>query len=401
MKAALLGNGFDLHHKFPTRYIDFLNVVQFIIDNKNLKFRFVSDVLGNSDLHEKDSFIKKCYETHKIIYDECEIEASIDEIKEKASNNIWFNFLHNRVNKNIGWIDFEKEIVKVIKVFSTFFDYDDFQMYTVGEIMFELISLSDDPSIAFILRQFDYFFGMPKGHSEGSVYRVVKSEYSYEDPIGSDIYEIDKEKIISKLYQGLMELADLLKVYLHCFVDNPTRKMAGMMYTPICKSYPCPDKIFTFNYTQTYELLYRSGYVYHLHGNTISNIVLGVNPDETDELYDMDTSFLQFKKYFQRTFFKTDLEYLNYIESSKKMQQIGGIELTVIGHSLDITDEDIIRQLFDQSKKITVLYHDDTSVKNQIKNLVEIYGKNEFDRLRLEKKLTFLPQAELTWTIKE
>ena len=176
MKVVLLGNGFDLHHKFPTRYIDFLNVVQFIIDNKNLKFRFVSDVLGNSDLHEKDSFIKKCYETHKIIYDECEIEASIDEIKEKASNNIWFNFLYNRVNKNIGWIDFEKEIVKVIKVFSTFFDYDDFQMYTVGEIMFELISLSDVPSIAFILRQFDYFFGMSKGHSEGSVYRVVKSE---------------------------------------------------------------------------------------------------------------------------------------------------------------------------------------------------------------------------------
>lgn len=401
MEAVLLGNGFDLHHKFPTRYMDFLNVVKFIIDNKDLNLRFVSDVLGNGNLHEKDSFIKKCYETHKMIYEECELTSAIDEIKEKASNNIWFKFLYNSVNKNIGWIDFEKEIVKVIKSFASFFNNADCEMINVGEITFSIASISDDASYVYTLKQFDYFFTQSKMYTDTSVYKDIKSEYSYECPVGSVIYEIDKEKIISELYQSLRELADLLKVYLHCFVDMPIRKMAAIMYTPICKSYPCPDKIFTFNYTQTYELLYRSGYVYHFHGNTISNIVLGVNPDETDELYDMDTSFLQFKKYFQRTFFKTDLEYLNYIESSKKMQQIGGIELTVIGHSLDITDEDIIRQLFDQSKKITVLYHDDTSVKNQIKNLVEIYGKNEFDRLRLEKKLTFLPQAELTWTIKE
>lgn len=401
MEAVLLGNGFDLHHKFPTMYMNFLNVVKFIIDNKDLRYRYVSEVLGNSTLHDNDPFVKKCYETHKIIYAECEIPSDIDKIKEKASDNVWFNFLYNSVNKNIGWIDFEKEIVKVIKAFAAFFDNAELEMLNLGEITFDLNEISEDPSDVYTLQQFDYFFNNSNKYS--NVYRCkdVKTDYTYECPVGSGIYEIDKEKIISELYQSLRELADLLKTYLYCFVDIPLRKMSEMMYKPTCKSYPYPNKIFTFNYTQTYELIYRSGQVYHIHGKSVGDIILGVNPDETDELYEMDTTFLQFKKYFQRAFFKTDLDYLNYVETYIRMPQTSRLELTVIGHSLDVTDEDIIRQLFDQSIKITVLYHDEISVKNQIKNLVEIYGKKEFDRLRLEKKLTFVPQAEMTWSIQE
>lgn len=30
MKVLLLGNGFDLNHKFPTSYINFLNTVMFL-----------------------------------------------------------------------------------------------------------------------------------------------------------------------------------------------------------------------------------------------------------------------------------------------------------------------------------------------------------------------------------
>ena len=113
-------------------------------------------------------------------------------------------------------------------------------------------------------------------------------------------------------------------------------------------SLPVAEQVYSFNYTNTNEILYRPNIVEHIHGNTNTDIVLGVNPDKTDEVYSIDTAFLQFKKYFQRTFYSTDNAFL---------------------------------------KKIYVLYHSDISAKFQIRNLVEIYGKQGLDRLRAEKDM--------------
>ena len=85
------------------------------------------------------------------------------------------------------------------------------------------------------------------------------------------------------------------------------------------------------------------------------------------------------------------------IKGIQKTSKSGLIELYTIGHSLDITDEDIIRQLFDLANKITVFYHSETSAQNLIRNLVRIYGKNEFDNLRESKELRFHPQAPVGW----
>ena len=167
-----------------------------------------------------------------------------------------------------------------------------------------------------------------------------------------------------------------------------------------CASYPTNGHVFTFNYTNTFEYLYSaSGTVEHIHGNVNSDIVLGVNPDEKDELYEMDTTFLQFKKYFQRIFLGTDVKYINRIQNlltTKKYDN--GYTLYVIGHSLDVTDKDIITELFELANRIIILYHSKSAVKGYIKNLVEIYGKEGFDRIRLSKNLNFLPQAELDWS---
>ena len=71
-------------------------------------------------------------------------------------------------------------------------------------------------------------------------------------------------------------------------------------------TYPEMNKVFSFNYTNTIETLYASEEkVYHIHGNINDNIVLGVNPDKHDEIENIDTLFIQFKKYFQRVFYKT------------------------------------------------------------------------------------------------
>ena len=49
------------------------------------------------------------------------------------------------------------------------------------------------------------------------------------------------------------------------------------------------------------------------------------------------------------------------------------------------------------ASRIIILYHSEERVGSFIKNLVNIYGKNEFDDIRAEKNLQFLPQAEVEW----
>ena len=63
--------------------------------------------------------------------------------------------------------------------------------------------------------------------------------------------------------------------------------------------------------------------------------------------------------------------------------------MLVIGHSLDITDKDILMELFDISHRITIKYHKKEVVASYIENLVTMYGKEGFDRLRTKKHLRF------------
>ena len=155
-----------------------------------------------------------------------------------------------------------------------------------------------------------------------------------------------------------------------------------------------PNRVYSFNYTNTVEILYGNCMVDHIHGNTMSNIVLGINPDEKDKLDNINTTFLQFKKYFQRTFFNTDMDFLKDMVFKEGLSEDN---VVVIGHSLDKTDEDVIKQIFQRAKRITVLYHKEQVVKDQIRNLVEIYGKEGLDKLREEKGLVFLPQSHIEW----
>ena len=41
MNYVLLGNGFDIHHQLPTRYIDVLNFLGFWMGNENREYSSV------------------------------------------------------------------------------------------------------------------------------------------------------------------------------------------------------------------------------------------------------------------------------------------------------------------------------------------------------------------------
>lgn len=392
MNILLLGNGFDLNHKFPTRYLDFLYTVNFLVENYDNSMSTVEKVFGNEELQKKDKMILECYETHKFIYHKTALsQSNIDELIQKAKNNVWFKYFSEVLDKDVGWIDFEREIGRIIEVFYYYFD-------SIGK----QISNINDAKIMHMLEKFSFFI-VNKDDTICSFWDVdeVQEQYTYEYPIGSGYYEIDKEKIISSLYDMLFELSEMLNLYLQCFVDQPAMIMKKAGRYAHSNSYPSSVyKAFSFNYTNTYELLSETtAEVIHIHGKNEKRIVLGVNPDQRDELPTIDTSFIKFKKYYQRIIFGTDVDYQHAVRDVLTQKKYGSITLYVIGHSLDCTDKDIITDLFNLSDRIIILYYKQDALESMTKNLTEIFGKTNFDAIRVSKQLMFLKQGEVEWKV--
>lgn len=188
----------------------------------------------------------------------------------------------------------------------------------------------------------------------------------------------------------------MLKLYLDVFVNSPIEKLQENGLIAKKSIFDNMGCVITFNYTETYEKLYTSKQIHHIHGDLNDKIIIGVNPDVDDEPNSnkfVDTVFLQFKKYYQRVLNGADLDYLRAIKQIKDNKHRFGInyinELCVAGHSLALTDEDIIKEVFSLVEKIVIICHSTTAIADSINNLVGIYGKSNFDELRTRTDLEF------------
>lgn len=396
-KLMVLGNGFDLFHKLPTRYDNFLHVLDFLKEYYTDEMTTIGSIFGDSRLQSQDKFIAESYEKYKKAYDKVAIDSDrIIDLAQKASSNIWFAYLSKSLDEEIGWIDFEKEIARVIRKFDIFFDCDDvdFDFY---------IKTDHTEEYRYILSQFNFFYETNKNYLDlpsnfayaGEPPKRVKEEYIIESPKGSKNYLINKKKIVGILNKELRELSVMLKAYLQIFVENAVEALVSIedvfvkhnIFSDIWYT-------FTFNYTRTLEKAYPDyNYICHIHNDLENEIVLGINNDNKDELPDLDTTFIEFKKYHQRILYGIDHMYQKKVTDLKFRisHQRYNCTMYVVGHSLDITDKDIIKQLFEIPREIIILYHKKEVVNDYIGNLVSIYGKEEFDKVRVSKNLQFVP----------
>ena len=387
----MLGNGYDLAHCFPTKYDNFLHVINFLSTSYNESFDTVGKILGNEELQNSSPFLKSCYQKHKYIYDSTPLNRDkAARLIEGAKTNTWFKYFLSSFNRELGWIDFEKEISIVIEAFEYFFD--------TCSIKFNMPELKIKNQ--HIISKFDFFHESNVPSKGLPAYtRRVKKKYTIEHPQGSGYLIVFKEEIVKGLYLELLQLANMLQLYLTCFVDNPSHVTMEQGLRTTKNIFQNVFQVFTFNYTQTYEILYGcDSSVLHIHGDTKKNIVLGVNPNSHDELIDLDTSFIKFKKYFQRIFYRTDLNYTHKLKHLREQKKYDSqYTLYVFGHSLNETDKDIIKDLFDLADQIVIFYHNLDAVSSYITNLVNIYGKQEFDQLRVNKNLYFLDNLDINW----
>ena len=61
MNVLMLGNGFDINYKLLTKYINFLNTVNYISTVTLVDAQTVGDILGAEKLQHMDSDIVKSY----------------------------------------------------------------------------------------------------------------------------------------------------------------------------------------------------------------------------------------------------------------------------------------------------------------------------------------------------
>jgi len=395
MNVFILGNGFDLQHHFPTKYINFLNTTNFLKNKYDQgEIKTVGDVFSSSVLQEKDEWIAECYLEHEFIYKDTYIDH--DKIKtliDGAKGNYWFKYFSTCFAQDKGWIDFEKEIAEVIEAFRVLFG--------IVKPQFAFMWLKNRQK-EYICSKFDFYYDLTNStYMNGSLKeqsKAIKEEFCFEKLSGSKIIEVNKQKILSKLYSELRNLANLLKLYLEIFVEEPLLTMKNQTILPRENSYSKADKVISFNYTSTFNHLYtlpQNTTVGHIHGTVHDEIVLGVNPDRYDEIDDLDTAFIQFKKYYQRVFFNADESYnWNFLNCNLNSENIC---LYIIGHSLDITDSDILKEWIERAARIVIYYHDENVIGSYIKNLVAMFGKKEFDNIRKNKNLLFVKNPIITF----
>lgn len=183
----------------------------------------------------------------------------------------------------------------------------------------------------------------------------------------------------------------------------------------ICQISGQIDNVLSFNYTNTFEKLYGNDVekkrIHYIHGKvdldrniTENNMILGIDEYLDKDKKDIELNFVRFKKYFQRIYKKTGSEYMAWIKQICSCSNKSQNKIYFFGHSLDVTDKDILSHFFDIEKfmngypnqvKIKVFYYDKKALSQQIVNLVRIIGQDSLVKKVNDGRIEFLEQKKM------
>ena len=228
-------------------------------------------------------------------------------------------------------------------------------------------------------------------------------------------HQITVKDFREKTFEDLERLTRALELYLTAFVE----KIAIIQKIPEISSLS-PDYVINFNYTDTYERIYKSENVYHIHGKADANrlaldndMVLGIDEYWSESERDERTNFTIFKKFAQRIQKHTGNESYKYLEeiqelfkaseniqsgsdASSKDHPDGVSYVYVFGHSLDVTDKDILSSFIgDDSTSVTIYCMDKGTEGELIANTIKLIGEE-----KLLDKSNHVP-AKLNYVIQE
>lgn len=379
MNILVIGNGFDLAHDLPTRYGHFLEfckrarrIYDFaegsscgMYEDKHLNDweinREIKDALKNAFISRK---LNRKYNEDGITYcNSCTTNNKfLDELYECIGTNAWLEYFLKRYSSmGENWIDFEMEISKAIQ------SLDELRIILVNGGSHQVLHKEKQEILMNLLKTLS-----------GSLQKDFGNARAIENY--AKVLNTELERLIRALEIYIVEFVGII---------SPIEKNSD-----ICDLRP--DYLLSFNYSDTYEKLYGDGknieYDY-IHGkadinNTVesNNMVLGIDEYLEPDRMNKETTFIAFKKYYQRIYKGTGCIYKDWIEQIKRDAKDRSCEpvrhnLYIFGHSLDVTDKDILRVLIlNDNVYTTIFYLDKTDLGKKIANLVKVIGQDELIR---------------------
>lgn len=366
----ILGNGFDIEVGLPTSYPEFLAFIEAV------QYYYQGVIDNNTQM--------------KTLFDEY---LSVRKSKGKTTDlskwkNLTLNFWYRHFKKakiQKGWIDFENEIAYIIKLFEDEVRKTD----TVDQII--------------LYSQQSKFYSY--------IIRPMSDKYETIDP-GTTIggqwnSDITYRQLRDILLQELNELISAFDMYLQDFVEekevNPTPAILDLL-GKLVGFQEC--RVLTFNYTSTFDRLIQKAApelhveYCHVHGRIgmegkTGNIVLGID-EKYDAKGEVNVLLAPFKKYYQRVYKETDSCYTDWLRDIQANAD-NDRELYIFGHSIGITDTDILNSFITSPRMRTTVYsYNDKARADQIANMTEIIGIDEMVRRNsgANKTLVFIQQAQ-------
>ena len=481
MNILIVGNGFDLSHYLPTKYDHFMDVMSAIEGKntgglpKNLEEMKIDEWLNLIDktfqkregmeqpphhmnfdeLFSKTrdpNFIEKTKEFY--LTDSILLSAQ-DVIKAqyRLSLNCWYQYFKNHVEEIKTWIDFEQKIESALALVCRFIRKIDSKFEKYGKfeptLKFLTKTNSEKDDNLFYISELDFKllvklklcmenndFGKTKNYGglgampDNRKGFISNNWFHAQEKVD---YGFSAEKYISFLNSQLEEFIEIFNLYLNLIVDKLKTKNSFIIDS---ENWQKPEKIFSFNYTSTYQQIHVAVAVEYLHGShgEKQNIVLGI-----DELKDESLKKLKafgFTKYHQKLFKDTDYLFLDIYKNKIKMDkqkvidlkdQLKGeirseyrnylnqdidnkensklnLKIAIWGHSLDVSDKDYIVDLFslndgmDRNVSITVYYFDKNAKFSLLNNLLSILDKDKVEQWMKNKWLQFKPNPEIKFT---
>lgn len=350
MNILVIGNGFDLAHGLLTKYTDFLEFIKIMKQNiRRQKIKW-----GNINPQIRTLIEKNMSDVNsqKVIWEPL------------IQKNFWIEYFQIcDMYQKENWIDFESEISNVIKSL-----YKDMKNYDRSLDNSTVLSWTN----LLLERKLHEYFA-----NKDFTYKMIRDT----------------------LINDLNKLIKALEIYLADYVNQIDCKIGSLdIKNSIVKKFEYENgtrgaivsKVLCFNYTNTFERIYKNinvNYIDYIHGkansnNTIesNNMVLGIDEYLSDDRKNKDVEFIAFKKYYQRIYKQTGCEYKQWVEEIKANKSKKH-NLSIFGHSLDVTDKDILRDLIlNDNVYTTIFYPDKEELGRKIANLVKVIGQDELIR---------------------
>lgn len=399
MNMLIIGNGFDLAHGLPTQYKDFLkfvNVVNAIFNKESYEEIVTKETEKITDEDELKKEIEKTKDFFDFInsLNNQENFKYIEELHNLSIDNLWINYFtkylsDNKLSLNKSWIDFETEISNFVKRLESLSKAK--QVYLIEH--YDKAINNDEPRFEAPASNVVYLKNL--------VPNIIEEEYAVFNTELSCLVSIDYfENLKEKLIADLKNLIRSLEIYLSLYIDNLD---TDLRIPEIFKMKDKIDYVLSFNYTNTFERLYAKPYSHkvfydYIHGkanlkNTVDGcqLVLGIDEYLDEEERNKNIDFIQYKKYFQRVYKKTGLIHVGWLNSLNNCyknainENYKKINIYIVGHSLDVTDKDILKNIimFDKQDKdtipinVTIYDHNQEASASHIANLVRVITQDE------------------------